>query len=479
MHVIHLSFECYPVAKAGGLGDVVGALPKYQQLSGVNAWVVMPRFHNKWVLLHQVEVVHRGETVLGRERLTFEIHRVADADLGFPLFLVHIPGLLDRPGVYIDPESGYGYWDEFNRFLAFQLSALNWIRSFSKFPDIIHCHDHHAALVPLLLSGSFDYSGMEHIPTVLTIHNGEYHGNYDMSKTFYLPTLKPNQIGFLEWGGRMNSLSSGIRKAWAVTTVSESYLEELQDSAGGLEYLLRQESGKSYGIINGIDDEVWNPSTDPLINHHYSLKTVKKGKRANKEELCEYFNLDPEKPLFAFIGRLVKEKGADLLPDLINWVLSERDDVSFVILGTGDPWLHDRIKGLNQQFSGFFDSSIQYNEALSHKIYAGADFIMMPSRVEPCGLNQMYAMRYGTIPIVRSIGGLKDTVIDFESPGGYGVRFDHFNLDDAHHAIMRAMKLYEDKMLFRKTRAAIMKLNFSWNRSAEAYNRIYQTLHTK
>lgn len=476
MHVIHLSFECYPVAKAGGLGDVVGALPKYQQEQGLKSWVVMPRYHNKWVLSHDTKVVYSGFTVLGSERFPFEIHEVKDAGLGFSLFLVHVPGLLDRPGVYIDPESGFGYWDEFNRFLAFQLSALNWIRSFDTFPDVLHCHDHHTGLIPFLITSTHDYSGMELIPTVLTIHNGEYHGNYDMGKSHLLPTIKHGQKGFLEWGGRFNALSSGIRKAWKVTTVSQSYLQELQESANGLEHLLRHESGKSTGIINGIDEDVWNPSTDPLINHHYTVRNVKKGKQANKEELCDFFNLDSEKPLIAFIGRLVKEKGADLLPDLISWFLSDRDDVSFVVLGTGDPWLQNRLKSLNHHFTGYFDTSIQYNEGLSHKIYAGADFIFMPSRVEPCGLNQMYAMRYGTIPVVRSVGGLKDTVQDFESPGGYGVRFDHFSLDDAHFALQRAMKLYSDKKKFSAVRKQIMKLNFSWSNSAEKYTEVYKSL---
>jgi len=476
MQVIHFSFECYPVAKAGGLGDVVGALPKYQQKMGIDSWVVMPRFHNDWILKHSVEVVHKGQTLLGNESLYFEIHLVTDAELGFPLYLVHVPGLLDRPGVYVDPISGFGYWDEFNRFVAFQLSALNWLKSFAEYPDIFHCHDHHTGLIPFLMTSTFEYEALINIPTILTIHNGEYHGNYDMGKTFYLPEIKPGQIGYLDWGGRFNSLSAGIRKAWKVTTVSQSYLHELQESANGLEYLLRNESGKSVGIVNGIDEDFWNPAKDQLINHNYNAHKVKKGKQANKEDLCQFFNLDPEKPMFAFIGRLVKEKGADILPDLISWFLSERQDASFVVLGTGDPWLHDRLKSMNSQFTGYFDTSIQYNEALSHKIYAGADFMIMPSRVEPCGLNQMYSMKYGTVPIVRSVGGLKDTVIDFEEPGGYGVRFDNFNLDEALAALNRAMKFYEDKTAFEKNRRKIMKLDFSWERSAQTYIDIYRTI---
>ena len=456
---------------------MVGALPKYQRQAGVDAWVVMPRYSNKWVESHSSEVVHRGVARMGHLWLNYEIHHVMDAGLGFPLYLVHVPGLLDRPGIYNDPHSGYGYWDEFERHLSFQLCALNWVRSFNRLPDILHCHDHHTALIPFLITSTHEYGMMDHIPTIVTIHNGEYHGNYDMGKLHYLPEIKYGQTGYLDWGGRMNVLSSGIRKAWKVTTVSHSYLKELQDSANGLEMLLRRESHKSIGILNGIDDEVWDPKSDPLINHHYDQKTVEKGKQANKMDLCEVFNLDADRPLISFIGRLVKEKGADLLPDLIGWVLSERDDVSFVVLGTGDPWLQDRFRGLSGSFTGYFDSSIQYNEALSRKIYAGSDFMIMPSRVEPCGLNQMYAMRYGTIPIVRSVGGLKDTVPDFESPdGGYGIRFDQFSIDDAHHAIERALGLYYRKQQFRKVRKSIMALDFSWKSAAQAYIDMYKTL---
>lgn len=477
MNIIHFSFECYPVAKAGGLGDVVGALPKYLQKKGVDAWVVMPRYYNNWIIDRPFEVVHAGITVLGNEKLQFEVHKVTGDPLGYPLYLIHVPGLLDRPGIYVDPTSGYGYWDEFHRYLAFQVSALNWLNSFSWLPDVLHCHDHHTSLIPFMMTSCPAYDRLKSIPTVLTIHNGEYHGNYDMGKTHYFPQIYMEDIGYLEWGGRMNALAAGIRKCWKVTTVSQSYMQELQDSANGLEYLLRHEAQKSVGIINGIDDDVWDPATDPLINHNYSVKNVEKGKLANKKDLCDFFNLDPNRPMFAFIGRLVKEKGADLLPELISWFLSERQDASFVVLGTGDPWLHDRLKAMNAEFTGYFDTSIQYNEALSHKIYAGADFIMMPSRVEPCGLNQMYSMKYGTVPIVRSVGGLKDTVIDFETPGGYGVGFNSFSLEEAYIALNRAMKLYNDTKKMKQTRKLIMELDFSWDRSAQTYLDLYKSLN--
>ncbi len=476
MNIIHLSFECYPVAKTGGLADVVGSLPKYQRALGADAWVVMPRFNNDWINQRNVRVVHAGNTYMGDRMFQFEIHKVEGEELGFPLYLVHVPGKLDRKGIYVDAESGFGYWDEFERYLSFQLAALEWIRTFSTTPDVLHCHDHHTSLIPFLMTSCELFSGMEHIPTVVTIHNGEYHGNYELGKKNLLPRIREDQQGFLDWGGRLNSLSAGIRKAWKVTTVSQSYMEELQDSANGLEGLLRAERGKCVGIINGIDDEVWNPKTDPMLEHHYDVRTVEKGKEKSKRLICDYFNLNTNYPLIAFIGRLVKEKGADFLPEVISRFIEEGGKASFVVLGTGDHWLQERLRLMSGEYAGFFDSSIQYNETLSRRIYAGADFIIMPSRVEPCGLNQMFAMRYGTVPIVREIGGLKDSVKDIGEENGYGIRFREYSANDALHAVYRAIGLYEQQAEFKKVRKEIMKLDFTWNKSAQTYIDLYHQL---
>jgi starch synthase len=476
MKIIHLSFECYPVAKTGGLADVVGSLPKYQRKLGADAWVVMPRYSNDWINEREVEVVHVGNTFMGGERFQFEIHKVAGDELGFPLYLVHVPGRLDRKGIYSDPESGFGYWDEFERYLSFQIAAMEWIHTFNEYPDVLHCHDHHTALIPFMMTSCPVFRGMEKIPSIVTIHNGEYHGNFDMDKARLLPEVYEGQHGFLDWGGRFNALSAGIRKAWQVTTVSQTYMQELMESANGLESLLKTESGKCIGIINGIDDQVWDPETDPMLEYHYNANTVQKGKEKSKRLICDYFNLNTNYPLIAFIGRLVKEKGAHLLPDTIAQFLHEGGRASFVVLGTGDHWLQNRLQSMSEEFTGFFDSSIQYNETLSRRIYAGADFIIMPSRVEPCGLNQMYAMRYGTVPIVREVGGLKDSVRDIGEENGYGIRFARYAVDDALHAIYRAVGFYEDDKNFRKNREYIMKLDFTWKRSAEKYLELYKSI---
>jgi starch synthase len=479
MHIVHVSAECYPVAKAGGLGDVVGALPKYLKEIDVDAWVIIPKYDVPWVEEHKFKTIFESDAYLGEKHFQYRIQKEEKDTLGFPFFVAEIKGRFDRPGIYIDPYSGYPYWDEFERNLSFQIAALDWIQSMKDKPDLIHCHDHQTGLIPFMLKKCTIYDDIKHIPTVFTIHNGQYHGSVDFGYAHLLPSFNWNDYGLLDWDGKLNSLASGIKNAWQLTTVSESYLEELRYECNGLESLIGHESQKSSGILNGIDVEVWNPANDSHIAYHYDAKTVAKGKKQNKEELCKYFDLDPALPTYSFIGRLVREKGADILPDLISNFLRTSHEANFIVLGTGDPDLHDRFLHMKNHHTGYFDTSIEYNEKLAHQIYAGTDFLLMPSRVEPCGLNQMYAMRYGSIPIVRSVGGLKDTVKDINEKNGYGFRFKGFNMPDAMEALERSYQLYNHQSKkFKSLRTKVMKLDFSWNKSAERYRELYQSINT-
>lgn len=466
--------ECYPVAKAGGLGDVVGSLPKYLIEQNVKASVVMPKYHNAWNEAHSYETVFEGGARLGDAPFSFRVQREQGDTLGFPLYGVDIPGRYDRPGVYIDPESGFGYWDELERCMSFQIAVLDWIRQRPGIPDIIHCHDHQTALVPFLMTQCAAYDSLKSIPTVLTVHNGQYHGEYDHTKDRLLPDFDLDKIGLLDWDGKLNCLATGLKCCWQISTVSQSYLDELSEDSNGLEWLFASERQKSRGIVNGIDTSVWDPQSDTFLENHYSANAFKRGKNSNKKELCEQFGLDPRLPTISFIGRLAAEKGADLLPGVIERFLYETRPINFIILGTGDPGLHKEFRMLNQKYVGFFNATLDYNESLAHLIYAGSDFLIMPSRVEPCGLNQMYAMRYGTIPIVRNIGGLKDTVVDLDQPGGYGITFSGFNHDEAAIAVERAIGL--DEKHINTLRKKIMKLDFSWNASAKEYIEMYRKL---
>lgn len=469
MEIFHISAECYPVAKVGGLADVVGALPKYLNKIGHTAKVVVPGYDNKFTQENEFDVVHKGLLKLGWFQFSYTILREKTNKLGFDLYLIAIPELFDRPNVY-------SYEDDTERFTAFQIAFLNWLTETNQQPDVIHCHDHHTGLIPFMVQFCYNYTHFKKTPTVLTIHNGQYQGWFGFDKIHYIPDFDRGRAGFLEWGGIINPLASGIKCAWKVTTVSPSYLDEISDNANGLENLLRFERPKSIGILNGIDTDVWNTQTDEMLQTNYTLKNFKKGKAANKAFLCEQFNLDPKLPLFTFIGRLVGEKGADLLPQICSVALNEfYQKLNILILGSGDTNVERGLQNLQNFYHGNYNTYIGYNEKLAHIIYAGADFLLMPSRVEPCGLNQMYALRYGTIPIVRRTGGLKDTVYDF-GDGGFGICHDKTSVFDVTHSMYRGIQLYADTTTFDAIRKTTMQIDHSWDKVAEEYSAVYQSL---
>lgn len=478
MNIVHISAECYPYAKAGGLGDVVGALPKYLNQSGHNSRVIIPYYYNNKLKEADKTLVYESNALLGGEPFIFRVYKIDDSK-GFGLFVIDIPGRFDRPGIYIDPWSGHAYWDEKERFFSFQIAALEWLKIQDEKPDIIHSHDHHTGLIPFMMAQAFRFENFRNTPSVLTIHNGEYQGRYNRDDYDLLPAFNLEKLGLLDWDGALNSLAAGIKSAWKVTTVSEGYMNELLEYCHGLEQLLRHEKEKTTGIVNGIDSDVWNPEDDPFISDHFSVKNFKTGKKKNKKVLCDEFSINHNRPLFSFIGRLVREKGADLLPGLIKSCHENGIEASFLVLGTGDPGLHQIFENLQSDYVGYFDTRLEYNEKLAHQIYAGSDFLLMPSRVEPCGLNQLYAMRYGTIPVVRKTGGLADTVIDFEEKNGYGVVFDEFDEKEAVEAVKRGVELFNIKQLFNKKVKQIMLLDYSWKSSTGNYIKLYHSLLNK
>ena len=476
--VLHISAECYPAAKSGGLGDVVGALPKYQCQAGVRTAVVIPKYYNKWILSKDYNEVHYGEIRLHDRYFHFSIQEQVSEDLGFALYVVDIRGLFDRDGIYADTQSGYPYRDEVSRYLAFQQAVLRWVQSWEVLPSVLHCHDHHTGLIPFFVKYSPEFKRLSNVPTVFTIHNGQYHGAFSWTQQHLLPYFYADAAPWLDWSNTINPLATGIKCCWRLTTVSPNYLNELMQSSNGLEGLVRAESVKAVGILNGIDTEVWNPATDPLIAHKFK-KSITQYKAANKKVLAQQFHIQEDLPLFTFIGRLVNEKGADLIPDLIYSYLQTGRRACFFVLGSGDPSLKDRFLSMRHDLFNFFDASIEYNEQLAHQLYAGSDFLLMPSRVEPCGLNQLYSFRYGTIPVVRAVGGLWDTVIDAGVPDiGRGFRHLQFSVEDALDALIRASALYYHKQSLDGLRKRIMALDFSWDKSAKEYIDLYKTITT-
>jgi starch synthase len=470
MEILHVSAECYPVAKAGGLGDVVGALPRYQNELGHIAKVVMPMYRTKFLLNHTWETVHKGGISMGPWWMEYTVIKEKTNILGFDLYLVDINGLLDR-------EKVYGYEDDSERFTAFQIAVVDWLSKWLHKPDVIHIHDHHTGLIPFMIKNCFAYQHLSVIPTVLTVHNAQYQGWMEWSKSNYLPAWDSWKAGEMDWQDRINPLASAIKCSWKVTTVSPSYLWELRESSNGLEKLFEFERGKCSGILNGIDVEVWDPATDKYLNHHFDTETVEEGKANNKKALCDTFQLDENKPLFVFIGRLVGEKAADILARVIGdsfYHIGRR--MNFLVLGSGEPQVESELNAMKSWALGDYNTYIGYNEALSHQMYAGADFLLMPSRVEPCGLNQMYALRYGTMPLVRKTGGLKDTVVDMGDPGGYGITFNNATVGDVTQGIYRAVELFHDKDKLAGMRSIMMNIDNSWESSAKHYVELYSSL---
>ncbi len=469
MRIVHVSAECYPMAKAGGLGDVVGALPKYQNKIGQQAMVVMPMYKTPFLEKSQWDLVHQGNAYLGNWYFNYTIIQEATGQLGYPLYLVDIHGLLDRPKIY-------GYADDADRFIGFQIAVMDWLKSWNDMPDVVHCHDHQSGLIPFMMKYCYDYQKLASIKTILTIHNAQYHGSMGWEKSTLIPRWDTWKRGMLEWDGCINPLATAIKCADKVTTVSPTYMQQLKYQSNGLEPLFEYEQGKCIGILNGIDNEVWNPDTDPFVSYHFNQQNFEKEKQKNKLLLCERFNLDFNKPLIVFIGRLVHEKAADVLPGAIQHALDKTNGgANFLMIGAGETPVESALNYLVQLYPGVYNTYIGYDEKVGHEAYAAADFLLMPSRVEPCGLNQMYALRYGTIPMVRDTGGLHDTVIDMGDEGGFGIRFIHASEQDMVHAIERAISVYQDKNKMKQMIEHAMSIDHSWESVVHAYQSVYES----
>ena len=474
LKIFYFSTECYPAAKVGGLGDVVGSLPRYINRKNAEVSVVMPKYGMPWFDQQEFREVFQGVFYLGSDYITFKVEKVEQDPLGFPMYVINIPGKFDRYGVYSD-ENGHYFMDETERYISFARAALNWMTQPEFTPDVIHCHDHHTGLIPFMAQHCFKFRALENTPSVFTIHNERYQGAFGWDRKYLLPEFDTWKSGLLDWNNRINPLASAVKCAWKVTTVSPSYMEELTNNSFGLEWLFKSEAEKCMGILNGIDSENWDPSLDPLIEVKLK-RSIAKFKLENKRALLNQTNLSPDLPLISFIGRFALEKGADLLSGIIDRQLSNRNDVQFLVLGTGDKAMEHYLSITANKFPSKAIVNVAYNEKLAHQIYAGSDFLIMPSRVEPCGLNQMYSLRYGTIPIVNNIGGLKDSIIDINEKDGSGIKTNDLTAAALDHSISRAIELFKNKEALDEVRQRIIKLDNSWDNSAATYLKMYREL---
>jgi starch synthase len=475
MNILFVSAEAEPFAKTGGLGDVIGSLPKELLNYGVDARVIMPlyqsikgRFKNSLILINEFFV-----------QLSWRKQYCA-------LYVIDHEGIrfyfIDNDQ-YFGRERYYGYYDDGERFAFFSKAVLEAMNQMDFQPDVLHCNEWQTALVPVYLKT--DYKAMKNykaIRTVLTIHNIEYQGIFDLNIAGDLFGITDEDRHLIEDQGHINILKGGIVCCDKLTTVSPTYAAELKHHfyARGLEHIIRENESKFYGIINGIDRVLWNPETDPIIAQNYNSRSPNR-KKANKLALQEQLGLrlDPDIPIIAMIGRLVAHKGLDMVKSKFDQIMSE--DIQFVMLGTGEPEYEQFFIQKAEQYHGRASATIHFSKDLSNKIYASAQFFLMPSMIEPCGIAQMLALRYGTIPIVRETGGLKDSIKAFDpiTGEGNGVTFHDYADVEMLAAIKRALTYFRDSNLWKKMVRNAFRSDFSWKMPGLAYIDLYKSLENK
>ncbi len=479
LRVLHVAAECVPFAKVGGLGDVVGALPTALAAEGVAASVVMPLYGGPGgaVAARAAPLAHvwSGTVTLGDDAFPTRVWRSeAPGRSGAPVYFVDEPVHFGDAGVYFRAADGLPFEHSASRFVVFQLAVLAWLGD-TPDVDVLHLHDNHTALIPAMLR-----AGGPDLPTVFTVHSADHQGEIpaDLWARLGLPT----HDAWLRPGRAINAMQAGIDLADAVTTVSPSYAAELCADDGvahGLAAAFRYAGDRFSGILNGIDAAVWNPATDPHLPHTYSAADLA-GKAATKAAVCAELNLDAARPLAAYVGRLMPEKGVEVLLPGVD-ALVRTTDVAVVLLGTGDPEHEAEVRGLAGMlaadgFDGRLAAVVAFDERLAHRLYAAADVFLMPSRSEPCGLGQMYAMAYGTPPVVHATGGLRDTVTAFNGDDGTGFPFDSFTPDGFVAAVRDALTLLADPHDWWWMQQNGMTADFSWNASARAYRDLYETV---
>lgn len=476
MKILFTASECAPFFKTGGLGDVIGALPKELAKKGIESVVVLP-FYPKmpWEYQEQCEDVLQFEVKVGWRRQYCGIKRLYRDQVTY-YFIDNL--------YYFGRDNLYGYADDGERFAFFQLAVIEMMEKINFIPDILHLNDYHSAMIPFLLKEKYHWiAKYQSIRTVLTIHNLEFQGQYSPTILGDLFGVGQERFedGTLEMGGALNFMKAGILYADRVNTVSPSYASEIQTPAFGvgLDPILRMEKGKLSGIVNGIDYDLNNPETDPLLTHHFSIDDLS-GKWANKKELQTQAQLPirEDVPLIGVVSRLTHQKGFQLVLDELENLL--QFDVQFVLLGTGDPHFESAFSAIAQRYPEKCRVWITFDIRLAQKVYAASDIFLMPSAFEPCGLSQMIAMRYGTLPVVHEIGGLKDTVEPFNpiTGEGTGFGFETFHSYQLMEAIKKALELYTNApFAWEKLQKNAMNRDFSWESSSERYLDLYRRIY--
>jgi starch synthase len=472
LKVLYVASEVAPFAKVGGLGDVSGALPKALKKLGHDVRVLMPLYQQ--VPQHGLTPYQQamGVPLPGHEHWCgLREGRLPNSEV--PIYFLDYQDYYNRPGLYSD------HGDGLDRYALLSRASLQLCRYLHWEPDVIHCNDWQTSLIPAYLNTLETQSPLSNTATVLTIHNLAYQGEFG-ARAFQRTGL-PQWVydnGDFKQNGHLNLLKGGLFHSTFISTVSPTYAHEIQTSqyGAGLDWVLRERSAALYGILNGIDAEVWNPATDPYLPARYDIDNME-GKAACKRALQAEFGL-PQRdvPLIGFVGRLVGQKGIDVIAEALPGMLHALD-VQFVLLGSGEPWAERRFSQIAANNRFRCGAKIAYSEGIAHRIEAGADLFLMPSHFEPCGLNQMYSMRYGTLPIVRATGGLHDSVINHHEKMEVGTGFKLWKLsaDSLFHTVAWAAKTYRDEPgVFKQMQHRAMSQDFSWRKAASDYEALYQ-----
>jgi starch synthase len=479
-----LSAEAFPYAKVGGLGDVVGSLPKKLDMLGAEVSVLMPAYkciHHDRFGIHPYKPLPEFDVQLGSNRFKAEVYTSTMPGSNVRVFFIGNPDLFFRDGIYDDPHTHEGYPDNMERFIFFTKACLGLLPKVCHQVDIIHCHDWQTSLLPGITRTALRHNPFfSGVGTLLTIHNLAYQGVFPktalslagIDDSYFYPASP------FEYWGKVNILKAGIEFSDYVSTVSENYALEIQSDPAygyGLEGVLRKNRDKLCGIINGIDFEEWNPETDSSLPAHFSSHDLS-GKLKCKSQLLEYFGLPPQSgrvPLIGIVSRLVDQKGFDLIAEAIHEIFSM--ELQMVILGTGRRKYHEMFRRIASSYPRKFAFKLAFDNHLAHQIEAGSDMTLMPSRYEPCGLNQLYSLRYGTVPIVRATGGLADTVVNYNGQDntGTGFSFTDYSPGEMVTAIRQALKVYANPQEWENIVVRGMREDWSWERSARRYLELF------
>jgi starch synthase len=488
LKILFVSGEVVPFAKTGGLADVMGSLPQAVEDCGNESRIMMPKYgviNDRKFRLHDVLRLKDIPVQVGNRIELLNVKVTALPSSKIQTYFLYHEGFFKRDGLYVNPNTKKDYPDNDERFIFFNRAVLETLKALGWKPDIIHCNDWQTALIPAYLKLVYNNDPFfKNVKTVFTIHNLAYQGAFDKSalQKANLPEKEFTPEG-LEFYGSFNFMKIGLVYADKITTVSEKYAEEIltdDELSCGLKGVLNKRKKDLQGIVNGIDENIWSPEADELIVKNYDMTTVVEGKLENKHALLKKLKLPYKEgvPVIGIISRLVTHKGIDLIQEGFEKLMAL--DAQFILLGTGEREYEDFFRKMSNtpKYADKFSATISFNDELAHLIEAGADMFLMPSQFEPSGMNQMYSLKYGTIPIVRATGGLYDSIKPYKNGKGTGngFMFEKYTVSEMIKCIKEALEVYKKPKEWQKLIENAMQTDCSWESSAEKYNALYHKL---